>query len=81
MVFQLIMGLFASLFDVRLIVSFDDCVRCWCAFISCICTQIVLSGAARNFHHDLIQRGFEQLDIVRVCAARDERQRDPNSVY
>jgi len=80
-IFLLFMSLFASLFDVRLIVPFDDCVRGWCAFIACIRAQIVLSGPARDFHHYLVQGGFEQFDIMRVCAARDDGQRDPNSVH
>src|SRR5674476_1037910 len=72
----LVMGLFASLPDVRLIVPLDDCIRCRRALVARVGAKIVLSRSARHLHHDLVQRGFKQLYVMRVCAAGDERERD-----
>ena len=68
----LFLSFFASLFDVGSIVPFDDRIGCWHAFITGIRAQIVLSGSTWHLHHHLVQRSFEQFDIMRVCAARDE---------
>ena len=76
----IVMGLFASLPDVRLIVPLDDCIRCRRALVARVGAKIVLSRSARHLHHDLVQRGFKQLYVMRVCAAGDERERDANPV-
>jgi hypothetical protein len=77
---QLVVGLFASLLDVRLIVPLNDCIRCRRALVAGIGAEIVLPRSARHLHYELVQRGLEQFYVMRVCAAGDERERDANPV-
>ena len=70
---QLVVGLFTSLLDVRLIVPFDDCIRCRRALVARIGAEIVLPRSARHLHYQLVQRGFKQSYVMRVCAAGDDR--------
>ena len=77
---ELFMSLFASLLDVRLIVPLNDCIRCRRSLVARIGAEIVLPRSARHLHYKLIQRGFKQFYIMRVCAAGDDRERDANPV-
>jgi len=77
---KLFISLFAPLLDVRLIVPFDDCIQCRRALVAGIGAKIVLARSARHLYDELVQRGLEQLYVMRVCAADDERERDANSV-
>jgi len=70
---ELFVGLFAPLLDVRLIVSFDDCIRCGRALVARIGAEIVLPRSARHLHYELVQRGLKQFYIMRICAAGDDR--------
>lgn len=70
---ELFMRLFASLLDVRLIVPFDDRLRCRCALVARIGAEIVTTSSARHVHDQLVQCGFKQFYVMRVCAAGDER--------
>ena len=69
----LFIGLFASLLDVRLIVPFNDCIRCRRALVARVGAKIILSRSARHLYHELVQRGLKQFYVMRVCAAGDER--------
>ena len=69
----LFLGLFTSLFDVRLIVPFNDRIRCRRALVARIGAEIVLPRSARHLYHELVQRGLKQFYVMRVCAAGDER--------
>ncbi len=66
------MCLFTALFDVGLILPFEDCMQGWYAFIARICAEILQRLTARRPHHNLIQSGSQQLDIMDVRAAGDE---------
>ena len=79
-IYPLFMRLFASLLDVRLVVSFDRRLERRFAFIARIGAEIVLAGAPRRLDYDFVQRGLKQFDVMRVCAAGDERERDANPV-
>ena len=70
---SLFLGLFTSLFDVRLIVPFNDRIRCRRALIARIGAEIVLPRSAWHLYHELVQRGLKQFYVMRVCAAGDER--------
>lgn len=70
---ELVMGLFAPLLDVRLIVPFYNCVRCRRALVARIGAEIVLPRSTRHLHDKLVQRGLKQLYVMRVCAAGDDR--------
>ena len=70
---ELFMSLFASLLDVRLIVPFNDGIRCRRTLVARIGAEIVLPRSARHLHHELVQRGLKQFYVMRVCAAGDER--------
>jgi len=70
---ELIMGLFASLPDVRIIVPFDDCIRCRHALVARIGAKVVLPRSARHLHYELVECGFKQFYVMRVCAAGDDR--------
>ena len=70
---QLGVGLFTSLLDVRLIVPLNDGIRCRRAFVARIGAKIVLPRVTRHLDHDLVQRSLKQVDVMRVCAAGDER--------
>jgi hypothetical protein len=65
------MGLFAPLLDVRLIVPFDDHLRGRRALIACVCAKIVVPRSAWYLRHELVERGFKQFYVMRVCAAGD----------
>lgn len=69
----LFIRLFTSLLDVRLIVPFNDRIRCRRALVACVGAEIVLPCSARHLYHDLVQRGLKQLYVMRVRAAGDER--------
>src|SRR5664279_5671292 len=77
---ELFMGLFASLLDVRFIVPLNDRIRCRRALVARIGAKIVRPRSARHLYHELVQRGFKQFYVMRVCAAGDERERDANPV-
>ena len=70
---ELVLGLFASLLDVRLIVPFEGRIRGRRAFVARIGAKIVLPRVTRHLDHDLVQRSLKQVDFMRVCAAGDER--------
>ena len=70
---DLFMGLFTPLLDVRLIVPFDNCVRCWRALVARIGAEVILPRSARHLHYELVQRGLKQFYVMRVCAAGDDR--------
>ena len=69
----LFMGIFTSLFDVRLIAPFNNRIQCRRALVACIGAEIVLPRSARHLYHELVQRGLKQFYVMRVCAVGDER--------
>ena len=77
---QLVVSLFTSLLDVRLIVPLNDCIQCRRALVAGIGAEIVLPRSARHLYKELVQHGFKQFYVMRVCAAGDERERDANPV-
>ena len=73
-------SLFTALFDMWLIVAYHHSIPGWHSFVPCIGVEVWLLGTARKLHHDLIQSRCEQLDIMHVRSAGDERERDAKPV-
>jgi len=70
---ELLVGIFAPLLDVSLIVPLNDCIRCRRALVARIGAEIVLPRSTRHLHDELVQRGLKQFYVMRVCAAGDDR--------
>ena len=76
-------GLFAALFDVRTIAARLDLLEGRLAFVAGIRAQI-LDGLLRGLRprdDDGIKRRGQQLDVMHVGPADDERERDPTAVH
>ena len=75
-------GFLLALLDMRLIVAGNCGLEGWIALVSCIGEEIPRSLGVRfrPRQHRSVQGGLQQLHVMHVGSAGDERQRDATRV-
>ncbi len=77
-----LLGFFLALFDVKPVVPVGDCLSCGLALVSGVRAEVPRMGRILLWprHYQAVPGRLQQLDVMHVGSADDERQRDATAV-